>query len=348
MMTLLDCGIEIVGGIGHRLILRVDGTILYRQLVSGDGVEIESSEMRSSYPQSGGYFPLFVLDRASDALWAKAQGGALDFVATRDRSCSIYGRIWPEPTAPASRPNFNLFALARILLSTSIPMRQGDSAASARRPGNISLRPSLASALGVSQPHISLLLRKLPSGAVRPVSEGWVVDDFDILWNWHCSVYPGPGGVHLSWRSRHHRETQARNVSKVTRIARSALRHDLANAPVLRAGFEAMPVPTRNSIHAFVTLEGEQPHADELGPVTFFSPVIVSSMTELGYTRCAAAEASVQIIQPADPTVYRTASAWRLESRTDPLLTAWSLRGTSQKMQVAALRDWARSHAREN
>lgn len=344
---LLDSGVEVVGGDGERVLIGRRGSRALRyQIVVAKRVD-DSERVLSDLEVAAqrGDLLLYLVERATDALWQAAETGDVAFVAVRDRLCSVAGRTWPEQAEEPPRPNFRLCALARVLLSTSTPMFQGAPSSRAQLRG-ASFRSSLAHTIGVSQPHVSVLLRQLPVGSVEQVAGGWEVRNFDRLWDWHKSAYSGPGGIRIAWRSDRKRTSQLNDLKKVAGDAAVALNHGRKSARILLSGFEAVPAPLRGTDHTPVVGLGEQPLVDFRGPVTIFSRYITSSLTEMRYTRCPQIDATVQLVQPTDPTVYSTAAAWGDEGRTDPLITAWELTHGAQDnhSQAAALREWARAY----
>lgn len=337
MAILLDYGVEIIGD-GRRAMLRTHrSAFLQYQVVTATQVA-DPERIRKDRAAAGaaGNLVLYVVERATPALWTAAQTGDVAFVAVRDRSCSVAGHIWPERKVDQPRVNFKLYALARILLSTSTPIFQG-APTSREQNAHQSSRPSLAPLLGVGQPQVSALLRQLPAGTVEKVAAGWVVSNFDGLWDWHMTTYPGPRGVRIAWRSTLQRQTQMKDLKKVAGDAALAMNRERKAAHLLVSGFEAIPVP----------LQGSAELLDSREPVMAYSRYITSVLTEMHYTRCAPSEATVQLVQPADPTLYATAAAWNNEARTDPPITAWELAHGPRPDpgQATALREWAKLDA---
>jgi small neutral amino acid transporter SnatA (MarC family) len=343
---LLDSGLEIIGGDSEQVLLRRGSSTRRYKIVLAEQVDDLARVLADrKAATASGYALLYVVERATDALRQTA-GIDVAFVAVRERSGSVAGRTWPEQAGEQARPRFALCALARVLLSTSSPIFRGPSVSSMYLKASTS-QSSLASIIGVSQSHVSVLLRQLPVGSVRQLAGGWAVNDFDRLWDWHVSVYSGPKGLRLAWRSNHQRATQLRNLRKVTSDAAFALNRGRKSAQILLSGFEAVPAPLQGSVDSPGGELGEQLLVDRRGPVTMFNRHVTSSLTEMGYTPCDSFDSTVQLVQPADPTVYGTAAAWGNARRTDPLVTAWELTHEPQRdpRQAAALREWARAHA---
>lgn len=157
---LLDSGTEVIAGDGDRVFLRTHGsrTLRYR-LVVGARVTDEARIRADLVTVGRGHQLLYIVERATDALRLAAARGDIAYVAVRDGCCSVAGHAWPEHRAYPARPHFTLWALARVLLSRATPILQGTPAGRAPRTG---AEPSLQSILGVSQPHVSALLRQLP------------------------------------------------------------------------------------------------------------------------------------------------------------------------------------------
>lgn len=278
--------------------------------------------------------PLFIVDTATPLLQATARTGDVAFVALRDRTSCIGRRPWAEHRIEVKRANYILCALVRLLTATSIPQRQSG---------------PLADTLQVTQSYISALIRKLPTGTVIATPDGWVVAHFDQLWDWHARNYPGPGGDRRGWHSERARATQQRDVrSVVGRAAELDGGKEHFNTP-LTTGADAIPEPLHAaSPHASAML-GHQTALDLHGPVTVFSEHMSAALVELNYRPCPPADASVQIVQPADPTVWATAAAWGDATRTDPLVTAWELdRAPGNPGTIEALRIWARNYAQQH
>jgi len=342
---LMDSGAVIVGADDKQVVIAMRGfrPLNYEVVVTA---RVDSNRLaadRAAAAQTGRLL-LYVVERMTDELRHAARDDAVSFIALRERLCSIGGRIWPAPESEPSRPKFRLWALGRVLLSTSTPLLQGVSSNARTDSGGV--RSSLSDLIGVSQPHVSTLLRQLPKGSVELVTGGWVVKDFDRLWRWHTSVYPGPGGVRFAWHSPRGRASQLEQLKKVVSDAAAALSHGRKASRTLLSGFEAVPVPLRGSEIEHPTDPRTERSMNLHGPVTVFSKYLTSTLTQMQYTRCPPEFATVQLVQPADTTLYQTAAAWGDAGRTDPLITAWELtHGSSRDHgQALALRDWARAY----
>lgn len=226
------------------------------------------------------------------------------FIATRTRSCRVEGRSWPVLSKLAKTPNYLLYALVRLVLSTTQTFVQvpGRERASGAR--------SLADELSLPQSRISTMMSDLPKHSMERTSTGWVVADFNALWNWHTKNYPGPGGIRSSWCSDLPRDRQEYHLRKASiRALTEPERRDAACVP-LTSGLAALPASVTEPAH---------------GPIVKYSKNYTSLMPHGQYTPCAAADATIQLVTPEDPTLRWTASVWGDQTRTDPLITAWEL-----------------------
>ncbi|SMQ58251.1 hypothetical protein SAMN06295909_0129 [Plantibacter sp. VKM Ac-1784] len=272
---------------------------------------------------------LLIVRRETPALRATARTGAFAYVAIQDRSCSVDGTRLPRGVRAPKGSNYALFALARIMLATSRPTRQGKSKAASIDIG-APTRLSLADQLDVSQPYISFLLRKLPAGSVLRTDDGWVVADFDAIWDWHLRDYPGQGGARMAWQSPRSRATQEKDVSVVLNSA--SLLGDPLCPPGqwLESGATAVP--------AYGLTEPARAR-----PLVMLSTYVTTDLTDWNYTVCAESTATVKLVEMRDPKAMLTAAAWGNPARTDPLLTASELahepdaHGPIRRLRQAAL-----------
>ncbi|WP_314138518.1 hypothetical protein [uncultured Plantibacter sp.] len=286
---------------------------------------------------------LYLVDRVTPALEEIAADGRIAYVGLRDRVCCVGGALWPPPQVEVTTKHRSLLPLVRHLMVTSTPFRQGDFAAPAPSGDEPPLMGS-GVGLGISQSRVSKLLGLLPAGCVKRESAGWVVDDFDDLWDWHLTNYPGPGGMRFSWRSDRTRSTQLRELTKL--IGDAAVVHvgDRKAARILRSGHDGIEAPLKDTTPR--NRYEEQHRFDIHGPVILYSAFINLRLRSLPYVRCAPADATVQLVQPADPTILTTAAQWDNGHRTDPLITAWELTHGPQQnpAEVESLRKWAKSY----
>jgi len=283
---------------------------------------------------------LYIVERVTPALQQAAADGSIAYVATRDRICCVSGSLWPSSPAETTTKHLTLLPMVRHLMATSVPFLQGAFSAPIP-PGQ---EPGLAPddvRLGISQSRVSALLRSLPAGHVKREATGWVVDDFKKLWDWHLKNYPGPGGMRFSWRSNRARSTQLRELAQIVGDASIRYVGDRKAARILQSGHEGIEAPLKG--FTAKRRHEEQYRFDVHGPVILYSPYVSLRLRNLPYVRCAPEDATIQLVQPSDPTVFTTAAKWDNGHRTDPLITAWELTDGRQRNpgEVTALRKWA-------
>lgn len=165
----------------------------------------------------------------------------------------------------------------------------------------------LAAEIGLTQGAVSGALAKL-GDVVRSNGGGWSAVDPDRLWETFLTNYPGAQGVRTYWYSR---QPFARQYEVLRPLA-------LLSAD---AGSDLI-APWRTPVRAVA-------YASE--------PV---DMETLGFSPATAEEATVDLVIPADRTVFATATAWGLGT-ADPLLVAWDLRdvgGNDAEEAIAHLR----------
>lgn len=273
---------------------------------------------------------LVVTEQETPALIRMAASRDIAVVSTKTRSCRIDGRAWPVASNRATKPNYKLWALARLMLATTKPLRQ----ASASMRSTSSRRTSLEGILKVSQPRVSTLMHELPAGSVIRTRTGWVVSNVNQLWEWHAAEYPGPGGIRTSWHSEREPEQQAKDLQKAIGRAVAADDRQRHRTRSLKSGSLALPAGISCSPQT---------------PVVRISTCHTSLMPRAHYTRCAARDATVQLVLPADSTLFITASPWGDQSRTDPLITAWEVLHDQQNLDAGMrLRSWAEDYARNH
>lgn len=289
--------------------------------------------------------PLLIVDQATKELRRAANAGGVSFVSIRDESCVISKRRWPSESSSAPS-NATLFALIRFLLSSSKPIRQGRSGVVARRPRS-SEANTLSTLLQVTQSHVSELMQQLPSGSVTDVDDGWVVREFEVLWDWHLANYVGTGGARVTLQSPHLRATQLENLRRAAGTAAEKLGHGREAARILDSGYQAYPTLIASHEPRSSITRRQSSEADTWGPVTILSRFLSTTLTEAGYEPCSPLDATAQLIVPDDRSIYETAAAWGNAKRTDPLITAWEVAQgpSSSRPQVLALRDWAKNYA---
>lgn len=304
------------------------GTVeLPYEIVTTHAVTSEIAADLSTKLRKSGTLLLIVVARETAALREMKD---VAWVSVRDRTCWVNDMAWPAQVDEPKKRNYRLWALARVMLSTATPILQG---AHASQLGSSSKQPRryLDEMLGIKQSQVSKLLSRLPTGSVARADSGWVVADFEQLWNWHATSYPGPGGIRTSWHSRRDPDKQLADIRTALAGAAAKWGHDSRRIEWLWAGPLALP---RNS-------------ATVRGPQIVVSKHGTSVLPPAHYTLCDNSVATVQLVQPADPTLFLTAAAWRRPYRADPLLIDWELAHDDGNFEArAALRKWAREHAR--
>lgn len=202
------------------------------------------------------------------------------------------------------------FAIVRSLLLSHGPSRQSD----------------LASATGFSQPLVSRTLNRLcDDDLVVRSDSGWAARDWSRLARWWVARYRGPGGVRLRFA------TAVEPWAAVDQILEAA---KSANVEVAFSGAIA---------------------ADATAPWTEPSSVVCYAdghlaLDETALVESADPQAGVQIIVPADDSVWSSTSEVTMALRTDsvpvtdPLQTAWHIfteNGRSAEEQVSRVLDHA-------
>lgn len=100
------------------------------------------------------------------------------------------------PRRPRGPRPFTGFAIARLLLASSLPRTQ----------------TALSTSLGVSQAAVSLALKRL-GRLVSREREGWTATDPGALFDWAVEEYPGVGGIATYWWSDRPLTAQADDAS---------------------------------------------------------------------------------------------------------------------------------------
>jgi hypothetical protein len=234
-----------------------------------------------------------------------------------------------EDAVHGKRPPYALFAVSRRLLA-GVPCTQ----------------TVLAAAAGVSQPRVSQVLKQLAAlGLVTRNHDahepGWQPTDWDDLTDWWLDAYPGPGGLTTYWYALDGIVDQALSVLASLREAGMpcAVSGDVAAdqlAPWRRPGRALVyALPERSG-----GLDGsDRPDALDLG--------------RLGFTPAADEEATLELVLPADVSVWRPApsSVTTLPGRiptVDPIQALWDLSrspGSDTDQAVEALRGRLRDAA---
>ena len=157
----------------------------------------------------------------------------------------------------------------------------------------------LAAQIGTSQAAVSKALKDW-TGTVEKVHNRWRAVEPEKLWDRFLETYPGPGGITESWYS----------LDPIIKQAEDAQ----ATAPdVLLTGDAA---------------------ADAIAPWRVPKKALVYAKKGLRlagakFAEAERDEASLEVVIPADPTIWATAAAWSEHPRTvDPVLAAWDVRRT--------------------
>jgi hypothetical protein len=157
----------------------------------------------------------------------------------------------------------------------------------------------LAAQIGTSQAAVSKALKDW-KGTVEKVNGRWRAVEPEKLWDRFLETYPGPGGITESWYSLDPIIMQAEDAQ--------------ATSPdVLLSGDAA---------------------ADAIAPWRVPKKALLYAKKGLRlagakFAEAERDEASLEVVIPADPTIWATAAAWSEHPRTvDPVLAAWDVRRT--------------------
>lgn len=157
----------------------------------------------------------------------------------------------------------------------------------------------LAAQIGTSQAAVSKALKDW-MGTVEKANGRWRAVEPERLWDRFLDTYPGPGGITESWYS----------LDPIIKQAEDA---QATSPDVLLSGDAA---------------------ADTIAPWRVPRKALVYAKKGLPLARAKFAEAardeaSLEVVIPADPTIWATAAAWSAHPRTvDPVLAAWDVRRT--------------------
>ena len=150
----------------------------------------------------------------------------------------------------------------------------------------------IADEVGLTQGAVSGALAKLSE--VTRSGPGWTATDPGQLWDMFLAEYPGAGGVRTHWYSR----------QPFIRQCELLRPHALLSADAGSDTIAPWRTPVRSVVYAAEPLD----------------------MEKLGFTPAVASEATVDLVMPADCTIFVTARAWGLPGVADPLVVAWDLR----------------------
>lgn len=219
---------------------------------------------------------LVVTPRTTAHLRELARDGAVDVIAPDEELLIVLGTRY-DPPAPAAAP-----------APTVRPGR-------GRRPWIrwaaerlllLATRPmtqrELAAALEVTQQAVSLALRQ--SRNVRRTPDGWAADPRTGLLDAHLAVYPGPGGGSTYWYGLD---------------------------PVIRQATDAAQYCSERGV---CVLQSGDVAADVYAPWRLPTRAVLyvpefCDFTAAGFTPATAGEHTLEVIVPADPTLWRTARA---------------------------------------
>lgn len=178
------------------------------------------------------------------------------------------------------------------------------------RTGAPRTQKDFARECNLTQSGVSLLLRddRLP---VDRVPGGWVAADRAAAWDRFIADYPGPRGIRTSWYGLDSIVEQAKMVVGAT--------------DGIRSGDTA---------------------ADLLAPWRVPGHAVVYSRTgadlgRIGFAAASEADATCDLVVPADPTIFATASPWGVGGCADPAIAAWDVSrtgGPDSDESIAVLR----------
>ncbi len=314
------------------------------RFVENDGGQQPSPSRSGRAWRSGGARQLHVVHRATDELKKEARDLQIDLVVISERSCIINGHELPPPPRAIGGEGFLICALARLLLSTHAPWRQGPRLGSSR--ARTAEAASLAESLGVGQSRVSSLMnrlvKELPKDAVQSGRGGCSVTDFDKLWDWHLSAYPGPWGATIELQHTRGRPMQLRQGNQTLKNASGLIasqrRASQDHNEPMTSGIEALPLWQ----HAEAIFESARLGGNS--PVTILSETLGMMPADDRYLRCQPWESSIRLAQIADPHLRVTARAWGDAGKTDPVVTAWVIEGERTRLD---LREWSKSRRAE-
>ncbi len=310
------------------------------RIVENGGSRRHSASLSVIAARRGGARPLHIVHRATAALINAARDRRIALIVVADRSCIIDGRELPPPPRAVGGVSYLLCALARLLLSTHASWRQGPRLGSKR--AHSPEAASLAELLGVSQSRVSTLMSKFPEDTVRSGRGGCTVTNFDKLWDWHLSAYPGPWGATIELHHTRGRQTQLRQGNQTLKSASGLIasqrRASQDDHEPMTSGIEALPL----SQHAEAIFESERLGGNS--PVTILSETLGMMPADDRYLRCQPWVSSIRLAQIADPHLRVTARAWGDAGKTDPVVTAWVIEGERTRLD---LREWAKTRRAE-
>ena len=242
---------------------------------------------------------LFVIARAGRALHlAAGRDSRIAYAAVDDGVVCFRGtphRVGGDrPVAPAHSGRTSWTRLAMLRLFALGPAAALSQSLIARR-------------LGVSHVSVGRQL-PLPEDLVERASAGWRVVDRAGCWDRFMADYPGPRGLSTYWAATGDLAAQLGRVERAGRERGEA-------TPAVSADFAAdFYAPWRRPSRAVVYVT-DQP-----------------ALAEHGFATVRAADATVELRTPRDPTILPMTREWpsppdgNPRRYTDPLITAWDLR----------------------
>lgn len=157
----------------------------------------------------------------------------------------------------------------------------------------------LAEECGITQVAVSKHLTTLD---VSRLKLGWRANRPDEMWTKFMSDYPGPKGISTFWYALSPVVQQAEKVASTGTNEKPLISGDAAADRI---------APWRIPSRAVVYLTRGLPLAD------------------IGFAESSPDEASLELVVPADKTIWATAAAWADNARTtDPVITAWDVART--------------------
>ncbi|NQX14138.1 hypothetical protein HQQ80_21130 [Microbacteriaceae bacterium VKM Ac-2855] len=263
---------------------------------------------------------LYVVDRASDSLLRTARENVDVGVIWREAGLLTVGsvehtvgrRLVDQSQSKRGRAPWGRFAVARLLLRPTEPQTQS----------------ALARSAGISQVGVSKALASLGALVVR-TDRGWAAVDAGDLFDKVLAEYPGSGGLSTFWYSLD--DPTSNGLMALDTVAH-----------IVGSGEEAA-----------MLLSGDLA-ADEYAPWRRPTSALLYAKAGFGvwipgFASSAPDRANVEIRTPRDPTVWRTAEAWRdhpavpmSKPVVDPIIAAHDVNATARSDSgeaVGAIRD---------
>lgn len=236
---------------------------------------------------------LLAVPRASASVIALAESEPRLSVVSLDAGVVVWrgDRLAPtesEPRAASMHASFRRKPWGRWALMRILAL------ASEALPQTI-----LAGEVGISQPAVSQALSRL-GASVERTSGGWRARDRSLMWDAFLSEYPGPGGITSYWYGLESVNQQAADAIESARTS---------SIDALLSGDSAVDllspwrIPVRGVVYARSALDLRR-HA---------------------FAESAPERATMEVVVPADSSLWATASSWPPKETVDPLIAAWDL-----------------------